>query len=84
MFVSFSAVNKSWEELRLPPGYQLELDPDMLVLRRPDGSAAAELCPNTSRRRRGKTPPEARVETAPEPQKNRPSETKVPPFHPSL
>jgi hypothetical protein len=31
----------SWEELRLPPGYQLELDPDMLVLRRPDSSAVA-------------------------------------------
>ncbi len=36
-----TSVNKSWEELRLPPGYQLELAPDMLVLRRPDGSAVA-------------------------------------------
>ncbi len=36
-----TSVNKSWEELRLPPGYQLELDPDMLVLRRPDGSTVA-------------------------------------------
>jgi hypothetical protein len=25
----------------LPPGYQLERDPDMLVLQRPDGSAVA-------------------------------------------
>jgi hypothetical protein len=36
-----TSVDKSWEELRLPPGYQLELDPDTLVLRRPDGSAVA-------------------------------------------
>jgi hypothetical protein len=36
-----TSVNKSWEELRLPPGYQLELNPDMLVLRGPDGSAVA-------------------------------------------
>jgi hypothetical protein len=36
-----ASVNKSWEELRLPPGYQLELDPDMLILRRPDGSTVA-------------------------------------------
>jgi hypothetical protein len=25
----------------LPPGYRLELDPDVLVLRRPDGSTVA-------------------------------------------
>jgi hypothetical protein len=36
-----TSVDKSWDELRLPPGYQLELGPDMLVLRRPDGSAVA-------------------------------------------
>jgi hypothetical protein len=36
-----TSVDKSWEELRLPPGYQLELDSDMLVLRRSDGSAVA-------------------------------------------
>jgi hypothetical protein len=36
-----TSVNKSWVELRLPPGYQLEMDPDMLVLRRPDGSTVA-------------------------------------------
>lgn len=34
-------MDRSWEELRLPPGYQLERDPDMLVLRRPDGSMVA-------------------------------------------
>jgi hypothetical protein len=35
------SVNKPRKELRLPPGYQLELDPDMLVLLRSDGSAVA-------------------------------------------
>jgi hypothetical protein len=34
-------VDKSWEELQLPPGYRLEWDLDMLILRRPDGSAVA-------------------------------------------
>jgi hypothetical protein len=73
----------------LPPGYQLERDPDMHVLQRPDGSAvatsaAAERCPNVSRRRRGKTPPEAKVGAGLEPQKNRPGGTKVSPFRPSL
>lgn len=29
------------ESLSLPPGYNLEEDPDVLILRRPDGSAAA-------------------------------------------
>ena len=28
-------------ELRLPPGYHLQRDPDLLLLRRPDGSVAA-------------------------------------------
>ena len=36
-----TSINKSWDKLRLPPGYQLELDPAMLVLRRPDSSAVA-------------------------------------------
>ncbi len=36
-----TSVDKSWEELRLPPGYTLERDSDMMVLRRPDGSAVA-------------------------------------------
>jgi hypothetical protein len=35
------SVDKPWEELQLPPGYRLERDPDMLVLRRPDGSTVA-------------------------------------------
>jgi hypothetical protein len=34
-------VDKSWEELQLPPGYRLEWDLDMLILRRPDGSEVA-------------------------------------------
>ena len=28
-------------EPRLPPGYHLQRDPDLLLLRRPDGSVAA-------------------------------------------
>jgi hypothetical protein len=28
----------TWEALNLPPDYRLGLDPDLLVLRRPDGS----------------------------------------------
>jgi hypothetical protein len=36
-----TSVDRSWEELRLPPGYELERDPDMLILRRPDGSTVA-------------------------------------------
>jgi hypothetical protein len=31
----------SWEGLSLPPGYRLGLDPDLLVLRRPDGSTVS-------------------------------------------
>lgn len=34
-------MDKSWEELQLPPGYQLERDLDLLILRRPDGSTVA-------------------------------------------
>ncbi len=31
----------SLRELRLPPGYHLQWDPDLLLLRRPEGSVAA-------------------------------------------
>jgi len=34
-------VDRSWEELHLPPGYSLERDLDMLILRRSDGSVVA-------------------------------------------
>jgi hypothetical protein len=34
-------LDKSWEELQLPPGYQLERELDLLILRRPDGSTVA-------------------------------------------
>ena len=31
-------MDRSWEELHLPPAYSLERDLDMLILRRSDGS----------------------------------------------
>ena len=31
----------SWDGLNLPPGYRLGLEPDLLVLRRPDGSTVS-------------------------------------------
>ena len=31
----------TWEALNLPPGYRLGLDPDPIVLRRPDGSTVS-------------------------------------------
>ena len=37
----YTDVMGTWEALNLPPGYRLGLDPDPIVLRRPDGSAVS-------------------------------------------